>query len=164
MGTTYHYANLTKREWFSAGAFGENSKFSGLGRTLAARAFDLLLIIGGQPTDAAGPARTGRWAGDAVGIIGDDHPEWLRYLDEFVLLDADVLALVYRHDGFDGIAAAARSDTVLFMQLCHLAVTRQVPQFEAHLKQHFGGNFLNRYAALFREVTWFRPKDLGLPP
>jgi hypothetical protein len=162
MGTTYHYANFTKREWFSAGAFGENCKISGLGRSLAARAFDLLLIVGERPADTAGPVRSGRWAGDAVGIIGDDHPDWFGYLDEYVPLDADVLALVYGQDGFDGIAAAARSDDLLFIQLCHLAVTRQVPRFEPHLREHFGADVFRRYKALAGEVSWFQPKDLGL--
>lgn len=46
MGTTYHYANLTKREWFCTDALGGSAKLSGLGLNLTARGFDLLLVHG----------------------------------------------------------------------------------------------------------------------
>ena len=46
MGTTYHYANLTRREWFSTSAFGGSGKLNGLGLTLTGRTFELLLVGG----------------------------------------------------------------------------------------------------------------------
>jgi hypothetical protein len=44
MGTAYHYANLTKREWFPTDALGGNAKLTGSGRSLTARAFERLLV------------------------------------------------------------------------------------------------------------------------
>jgi hypothetical protein len=160
MGTTYSYANLTQREWFSADALGGSSKSSGLGFNLGARAFDLLLVRGGghSPSD---PVRMGRWAGDSIAIVGDDDGEWLRYLEEFADLGADVILLVHAHDGFERLGEAAERDDGLFMQLCHLVVTRQALQLEPDMKSRFGANFRQRYKDLCAENRWFKPKDIS---
>ena len=161
MGTTYRYTNLTKREWFSARAFGENDKLSGLGRSLSSRAFDLLLVKKGGVTGAGGVVQIGYWAGDSVALIGDDDGDWH---NEFVDLDADVILLVYAHDGFEDIAVAAERDECLFVQLCYLVASHQAPQLEPHMKQQFGGGFLRRYKQLSQENNWFHPKNIGRPP
>ena len=88
MGTTYHYANLTKREWFSTDALGGSAKLSGLGLNLTARGFDLLLVHGFATSTSDSAVRPGRWAGDAVAIIGDTDDNWLQYHDEFADLTA----------------------------------------------------------------------------
>jgi hypothetical protein len=153
MGTTYHYANLTKREWFSTDSLGGSAKLSGLGLNLTARAFDLLLV----------PVGGGRWVGDAVAIIGDTDDNWLQYNDEFADLTADVILLVISHDGFDRVGAAAEEDSSLFMQLCHLVVTRQAPDLELHMRERFGTRFWQRYKDLCRERMWFKPRDIARP-
>jgi hypothetical protein len=163
LGTTYHYANLTKREWFSAGALGENDKLSGLGVTLASRAFHLLLIREGEPSKIEEPVRLGRWAGDAVLLVGDDDEEWDRYRDELVAIDADVILLLHEHNGFERIGEAAARNDVLFMQLCHLVATAKVPRLEAEMRGKFGSGFLRRYKELYKTINWFVPKELGRP-
>jgi hypothetical protein len=161
MGTTYHYANLTKREWFSASAFGENAKISGLGRSLSSRAFDLLLADLGKQHEGTGLVEIGRWSGDAITIIGDTDDAWGQYRDTFTALDADVILLIHATDGFEEIATAANRSDSLFIQLCHLVATHQTPQLEPHMNQHFGSNFFQRYKRLCTEMPWFEPKDLN---
>ncbi|VTR96260.1 unnamed protein product [Gemmata massiliana] len=163
MGTTYHYASLTKREWFSTDTLGGNSKFRGLGLNLTARGFDLLLVRDLAPVAPAGPVRAGRWAGDAVAIISDTDDEWLRYYDEFADLTADIILLVVSHDGFDRIGDAAAEGSGLFMELCHLVVTRQTPVLEAHMRARFGARFWSRYQDVCREHSWFKPGDIARP-
>jgi len=162
MGTTYHYANLTKREWFSTDALGGNAKLSGLGLNLTARAFDLLLVHGFAPVLPDSPVGLGRWAGDAVSIIGDSDDNWLQYNDEFADLTADVILLVISRDGFDRVGAAAEEDVYLFAQLCYLVATRQAPSLEAHMRERFGTQFWQRYKEL-RYKTSFKPRDIARP-
>jgi hypothetical protein len=161
MGTTYHYASLTKREWFPTDALGGNPKLGGLGLNLTARGFDLLLVRGQAPAVAADLVCAGRWSGDAVAIIGDTDEEWLRYNDEFADLTADVILLVAARDGFDRIGDAAEEDSGLFMQLCHLVVTRQAPELEPQMRQRFGTRFWSRYQDLCHERSWFKPRDVA---
>ena len=161
MGTTYHYANLTKREWFSIDALGGNAKLYCLGFNLTARGFELLLV--GSRAFAASDVLAvgvGRWALDSIAIIGDDEDDWLRYNDEFADLTADVILLVASHDGFERIGDAAEHDDHLFMQLCHLLVTDQAPELEVHMRNRFGTRFLSRYRDLCRERSGFKPRDL----
>jgi hypothetical protein len=165
MGTTYHYTNLTKREWFSVSALGGNPKLSGLGRNLTARAFDLLLVGNKNSQPVSDPVQLGRWAGDTIVIIGDSDDNWLQYNKEFADIEADVilLLLINACDGFKSIAAAAENDDGLFMQLCHLVVTRQALQLEPHMKEHFGKDFRERYKRLCNQRQWFHPKDVSKP-
>ena len=163
MGTTYHYANLTKKEWFSTDALGGSAKLSSLGLNLTARGFDLLLVHGPAPAMLNAPVRAGRWAGDAVAIIGDTDDNWLQYNDEFADLTADVILLVVSHDGFDRVGAAAEEDSSLFMQLCHLVVTGQAPDLEPYMRQRFGTRFWQRYKDLYRERSSFKPRDIARP-
>jgi hypothetical protein len=161
MGTTYHYASLTRREWFPTDALGGSPKVGGLGLNLTARGFELLLVRGHAPAAADSRVRTGRWSGDAIAIIGDTDDDWLRYNDEFADLTADVILLVASLDGFERIGDAAEEDGGLFMQLCHLVVTRQAPELEPHLRQRFGARFWSRYQDLCRERSWFKPRDIA---
>lgn len=162
MGVTYHYANLTKCEWFAADALGGDAKARGLGLNLTARAFDLLLL-GGHAQSVSGSVDLGRWSGDRVTLIGDTDDDWPRYLEEFTDIQADVILLVYAYDGFERIASAAEKDDGLFMELCHLVLTRQALELEPHLRQHFGANFRQRYKDLCGERGWFKPKDVAFP-
>ncbi|WP_020470856.1 hypothetical protein [Zavarzinella formosa] len=163
MGITYHYANLTKREWFSTDALGGNPKFGGVGLNLTARGFDLLLVRGYTQAGTDGPVRVGRWSGDSVTIVGDTDDDWLRYHDEFADLTADIILLVVSCDGFERVGDAAAEDSGLFMQLCHLVMTRQAPELEAHMRQRFGMRFYSQYQEQCRESSSFKPKDLVRP-
>ena len=164
MGTTYNYANLTKREWFATDALGGSAKLSGLGLNLTARAFNLLLVQGYAPTAAADPIRPGRWAGDAVAIIGDTDDNWLRYNDEFADLAADVILLVFSCDGFERIASVAEEDSHLFIQICHLVVTRQAPDLEPHVKQWLGTSIRQRYKDLLPRRSFVQAEgDVARP-
>jgi hypothetical protein len=168
MGTLYRYINHTKHEWFSAAAFGENNKLSGLGLSLSSRAFHLLLVDRGDLSGAGRVLQEGYWAGDSVALVGDDDCDdetWRRYRTEFIDLDADVILFMYRRGGFDDIAAAAERSDCLFMQLCYLVTTHQAPpSLEPDMKRRFGGNFLHRHKQLWEELTWFEPRNVGLPP
>jgi hypothetical protein len=161
MGTTYHYANLTKREWFPTDALGGNAKFSGLGFSLTARGFELLLVNSNVPSMSNDPVRVGRWAGDAIAVIGDTDENWLHYNDEFADLTADVILLVASCDGFDRVASVAEEDSSLFMQLSYLVATRQAPVLEPYMKQRFGTSFWKRYKDMCHERSWFKPRDVA---
>ncbi len=109
------------------------------------------------------PVRAGRWAGDAVAIIGDTDDNWLQYNDEFVDLTADVILLVISRDGFDRVGSTAEEDSSLFMQMCHLVVTHQAPDLEKHMRERFGTRFWQRYKDLCRDAACFHPKDIARP-
>jgi hypothetical protein len=160
VGTTYHYANLTKREWFSADVLGGSSKWTGLGFNLGSRAFDLLLLDRHPQDNDPRVVSIGRWAGDSVAIVGDATDRWLQYRAEFDNLAADVVMLIYRCDGFDSIAEVAQHDTSVFIQLCHLAVTRQSPELEPHLGEKFGSSFRRKYKDFLSKSPTPAPFDL----
>ena len=144
MGVTYHYANLTKREWFDVAALGGNSKFAGVGYSLTTRAFDLLLVKTGRTSNPK-VVECGRWCGDSIAIIGDTDERWEEYYLEFSDLSADVILLVFSNGGFQQIGEAAADDIQLFRQICHLVVTRQAMELEPLLKQFFGTDWTHRY-------------------
>jgi len=161
VGTTYHYANLTKREWFRTDALGGSAKLTGLGRSLTARAFELLLVRNNVASMSNDPVWIGRWAGDAIALIGDTDDNWLQYDDEFVDLTADVILLLVSNDGFDCIAAVAEEDSRLFMQLSYLVETHQAPVLEPHMKQRFGTRYWKRYQDMCHDQRWFKPRDVA---
>jgi hypothetical protein len=162
LGTTYHYTNLTKREWFSADALGGSSKFHGLGLNLTARAFDLLLLDlkHTNPTSLTS-VDVGRWIGDHVALIGDTDDNWSMYYEQFADIEADVILMLFAYDGFEHLAAAAEDDDGLFRQLCHLALTGQAPALTPHLSQLFGTNFRQRYKELCGKAAWDSPKNVA---
>jgi hypothetical protein len=164
MGTTYHYTNLTKREWFSADALGGSSKFNGLGLNLSARAFDLLLLDlqHTNPTSSTS-VDLGRWIGDHIALIGDTNNKWLQYHEEFADIESDVILMLFAYDGFEHLASAAEEDNGLFRQLCHLALSQQAPALVPHLSQHFGTNFRQRYKELCGKDAWDTPKNVAFP-
>jgi hypothetical protein len=162
MATTYHYANLTKREWFSTDALGGSAKFKGLGLNLTARAFDLLLVCIPGETVPEAPVSIGRWVGDSIAIVGDSDDNWLNYFAEFADLSADVILLIVSRDGFERVGDAAAEDDSLFVQLCHLVVTRQSLVLEPHMRKRFGFGFYQRYKDLC-QGTSFNPRDLARP-
>jgi hypothetical protein len=158
MGVDYHYANLTKREWFAADTFGENSKQSGLGCGLSARAFQLLLLR--RELASVSKFDVGRWSTDSVTLIGDNHKEFEKYEEDFADVSADVIVMVYAFDGFEEIAEAAGKSKNLFMELCHLVVTHQKQSLERHLIQHFGANYRQHYSELCKQRP-FMPRNLA---
>jgi hypothetical protein len=162
MGITYHYANLTKREWFPIDALGGGSKLNGLGRTLTARAFELLLVKCSVPSMPNDPVRVGRWAGDAIAVIGDEDDNWLQYGNEFTDLTADVILLLVSEDGFERIGSVAEEDSSLFLQLSYLAGTHQAPVLEPHMKQRFGRRYWRQYQDMCQHQISFKPKDVAI--
>lgn len=164
MGIYYHYANLTKRERFAVDSLGGGVKFSALGRTLAARAFHLLVVSLGQPRQSEQPVPMGpgHWAADSIAIVGDDLLlDWEGFKSEFADIEANAIVLVFNSDGFNEIGQAAAEDDSFFMQLCYLVSTRQAIRLEPYMRERFGANYLQRYKELCREVAWFTPKDLS---
>jgi hypothetical protein len=162
MSATYHYANLTKREWFGAASLGGNPKRSGLGRNLASRAFELLLIDDCPRSEIHDPVQPGRWAGDSVLIVSDYNDRWHEFRETFVALDADVFLLLHEADGIDEIAAAAERYPEVFLQLSHLVVTHQAPALEWHVRQRYGTMLYERYQAALGTALE-PPKNVGRP-
>ena len=158
MGANYSYFNLTKRQRFSCDALGGNSRRPGCGRDLTSRAFHLLLI------DTARYLKTNemelkQWHGDSICLLTDTDDDWTRYEQEFADITADLILLVLHRDGYETISEAAEIDNRLFMQICHLAVTKQAPELEPHLKEQFGSNWRQRYKDKCVNAH-FRPIDL----
>ena len=142
---------------------GGGMKFNCIGNTLAARAFELMLTsTKARDHQPSGPhSMLGHWSGDSVAILGDDtEPDWERIKREFADIEASVILLVFEVDGFERLGEAAATDDTLFMELCHLVVTKQAPALAYSLQDRFGPKFLNRYGQLCQEMPWFRPKDL----
>jgi hypothetical protein len=109
------------------------------------------------------PIDVGRWAYDSIALVGDTDDNWLRYNEEFADIEADVILLVYAYDGFEDIASAAEAHEDVFVQLCHMVVTRQALELEPHMKQKFGTNFRQRYKDYCRQHPRFKPKDVAFP-
>ncbi len=163
MGVCYHYINYSKREYFAISALGGADKFSGIGRTLAARAFELMITKHNPETRTGRYAICGRWHGDQLGIDGDDfNPEWDMILDEFRNIGPDLIMMLYEVDGFEPIADAATKDTFFFMQLCHLVLTNQTPRLADEMQLFFGARYPKKFAELCRESPWFVPKNLSI--
>ena len=162
MGTYFHYVNFTRRERFSISALGGGDKFSAVGRTLAARAFEVMLTMRGSANlpDSYEPARC-RWGGDEVAVVGDDSdPDWEAIRTGFVDIGANVILMLMEVDGFEPVREAAERDASLFMQLCHLATTGQSRPLEGELERHFGEDFRRKYKQLCEERVWFEPLNV----
>ena len=150
MGIYYYYVNLSKSEMFAVDALGGGVRRSALGRTLAARAFHLMLTSEG-----------GRWAGDSVAIIGDDiAPDWQRIASEFANIQANAILTVFNSDGFEELAERATTDSRLMLQLCYLVSTGQAPELERDLNQICDDNYRKRYAALSKQHPHFHGINL----
>lgn len=121
-----------------------------------------MLMQGYGRATADDVVKVGRWAGDAVAVIGDTNDKWVQYHEEFADLTADVILFMVAWDGFDVVGDAAENDSILFMQLAHLVVTRQAPDLEPHMRRRFGNRFWERYKDMCRG-KWFRPKDIARP-
>ena len=165
MGVYFHYANFSKRERFAIDAIGGGINRGAVGRTLAARAFHLLLMGEPAPGQHVTPGRPGYWAGDSIAIVGDDHlPDWEQFKVDFTDIDPDVILLVFDFDGFDEIGEAAENYTSHFMQLCYLVATRQALALDQHLRRRFGARYMKRYQDLCRERPYTKSADLAFPP
>jgi hypothetical protein len=161
MSISYHYANLSKQEWFGASAFGGSGNRHGLGINLTARAFELLLVRGYTKQTKEDPIAFGRWADDSIAIVGDTDKKWLEYLEQFVDLYVDLIPLINRSDGFAGLGEAAEKNDRLYVQICHLIFTRQAMELENGMKERFGANFRQRYKDALPKLLHFeQPKDL----
>lgn len=162
MGITYHYASLTKQEWFSASDFGGSGKRGGLGFNLTAHLFELLLISDvGVRSDQRLRVDVGGWAGDSIAIIGDSNDQWLEYKARFTDLYADLIPMIYRNDGFAPLGDLAADDDRLYVQICHLIFSRQALDLEFNMRERFGPNFGRRYKdALPKLYPFQQPKDL----
>jgi hypothetical protein len=161
MSVTYHYANLTKQEWFDASAFGGSGDRHGLGSNLTARAFELLLVRGYQRQTPEDPIAFGRWADDSIAIVGDTDEKWLEYRDQFADLYADLIPLINRSEGSAALAQAAETNDRLYVQICHLIFTRQTMELESGMKERFGANYRQRYKDTLPKLERSeQPKDL----
>jgi hypothetical protein len=150
MSVYYHYVHLSKKERFAVDSLGGGIKRSSLGRTLAGRAFHLML-----------ENVSGRWAGDNIVIMGDDViPDWEQITAEFIDIEANAILTVFQADGFDEIRASAAHDNGFFMQLCHMVITGQAIEMEVQLQEMCGGSYQKRYAQLCQKRTWFLPKNV----
>lgn len=162
MSTSYQYASLAKREWFSTSAFGGSGNFRGLGLNLSARAIELLLISGKGRHAPEDPVDLGRWAGNSVEIIGDNDERWLQFNEQFRDLYADLVPMIHRHDGFALFGGVAAKDNRLYVQICHLIFTRQVLELEPPMRETFGPNFRQRYKDVLPKLYRFQqPRDLA---
>jgi len=163
MGTYYHYVNLTKRERFSIATLGGGMKHGAIGRTPATRVFELLLTRRKQPDrpPESGSLSVGHWAGDQIAILGDDsEPAWEKIKEEFADIAANAIMLFKAIEGFEALGEAAASSDELFMEVCHLIVTRQAAGLMEPMQARFGSDFLSHYGKLCTERKWFVPKDL----
>lgn len=162
MSVYYSYANYSKHERFGVDAVGGSGKLGAFGYTLASRAFHLMLV--GPPRSAGSPprgSRLGRWAGDSIAIVSESNvSDWEQFETQFTDIEADAILTIFHADGFEQIGQAAQGDVGLFMELCHLAVTRQAIELDSPIKAAFGVRYLHRYKELCNEYPWFRGKDL----
>lgn len=161
MGTYFHYVNFTRRERFRISALGGGDKFSAVGRTLAARAFEVMLTRRGPSDPRDSYDACCGWGGDQVAVVGDDRePDWEAIRTNYVDIGANVILLLIEVDGFERVAEAAGQDINLFMQLCHLATTGQSELLEKELARHFGKDFRRKYKQLCEERVWFEPLNV----
>lgn len=150
MGAYYHYVNFSKKERFSVDSLGGGSKLGAIGYTLGSRAFHLMLV-----------EMTGRWAGDKIAILGDDHsPIWDEVYSDFIEIDANVIMTVFMEDGFDELKEYALEDTDFLMQLCYMADSKQALELESDLQSICSGSYKERYAELCKVNYKFRPLDI----
>ena len=150
MGVYYYYANHTKREMFPVDCFGGPIKHNGIGRGLGARAFALML-----------QENHGRWVNDKVVVLGDDHREdWIEIRDSYTNISANAILTVADAGGLEEVLEFAEADERLFMQLCHLIITDQTPNWQSQFEERFGAGYQSRYQKLCLQRQEWIPCDL----
>lgn len=164
MGEYFSYVNHTKRQQFSIGLASQNNKSSGIGRTLGARAFGLLITRSDHLVNVFGRAGVGYWEGDLVACCGDEsacHVDWTEYVD----IDANAVSLLYRVDRSEYLVEWATESDFALVELAHLAKHAPFPALEADLRQAIGDEYDARLGearvsypghlhALVRDVPW----------
>lgn len=159
MGVYYHYVNHTKEQRFALSILGGGDRFAAIGHTLAARAFELMLIRPLETVSAHRKAICGQWHGDTVSVEGDeDNEDWSQFL-LFANIGADVIVWMHEVDGFDPLAEAAAESDLFLAQLTYLVRTEQAPALAEPLAAAFP-DYLQRYEAFRQEKSWHDFLDL----
>ena len=150
MGVYYYYVNHSKRELFPVDCFGGPIKHNGIGRGLTARALALMLL-----------EHHGRWAKDEVVVLGDDHhDDWHEIKQGYTDVSANAILTIAVADGFEEILECADTDNKLFMQLCHMMTTNQIPQWQHCFLEHFGKDYSKKYRELCHLDQQWTPSEL----
>ena len=98
---------------------------------------------------------------DDVVVLGDDNrDDWLTLRQEYQNITANAILTVADAGGIDEVLDCAESETGLYMQLCHLITTKQIPEFNDAFLKRFGTGFVKKYQNLCNERTHWAPSDL----
>jgi hypothetical protein len=148
MGQTFLVVNHSKQQYMDPGAFGENSKRSGLFTGLHVSALALLVV---DARSAFDHLLIGSWSGDSISAVGDYADAWLQVKADFEDLSSQAIAMLceindnYAHE----LARRASTDDALFVNLATIVHTLGVSQLERSIQEAFGPSWKARYRDLY---------------
>ena len=135
MGVDFAYVNHDKREYFGAGLFAWNSRFSSLGRGPGARALGILL------------SHLGSWRGDRVSAVGDASDDYANVATTFDDVEIEAELMLIDLDGFEWVETRLQEDHFLFLRMCDYATYFRREDVNELLDETFGaGKWQRRYA------------------
>lgn len=146
MSVGHYYVNHTRKEWFPVCALGGSGSWRALGVSYASRAFELMLI---HPS--------GRWAGQVIAVVRetDESLGFDELVASYTNVTANAIVTVFKADGLDHLAEAAKGDDQLYLHLCYLVTSRQCPELDGPMKVAFGNHYLGGFKGKMEK--WQRP-------
>ena len=159
MGEYFSYVNHTKELHFGTGLIAHNPKFSGIGHTIGARAFELLLVLpeGHNPRCTQYPL-IGSWIGDEVAIIGDKGKAG-DFCKSYQDVTANMIVMLYKIDGARYLMEIAKKNKSFFAALGYMVVTNQLPELASDFECEFGEYWMRRHKEDLRK---YAPYNLHL--
>jgi hypothetical protein len=150
MGAEYYYVNHDKLQYFSCGVADENSKFSGLGMGLGARALAILL------------SDRGTWEGDRISVVNDYSPMFLEIYQGYFDIQVEALLMLIDVDGLEWIDSELESSPSHFALACEIATYLKRRDVTHMLERKFGGGkWQERYNQHLKSDRTLRPREIA---
>jgi len=150
MGATYYYVNHDKLQYFDCGLAHQNSKFSGLGTGLGARALAILL------------SDRGTWQGDRISVIDDFSSAFLDIFRGYLDIQVEALLMLFDVDGLEWIESGLEDSPDRFALACEIATYLKRRDVMHMLERKFGsGKWQERYSQLLKTDRSRQPQEFS---
>lgn len=153
MGEYFEYVNHSKKLKFDIGLNAYNNKFSGIGITLGARAFCLLLTKSEHFNKVYRHTLIGSWIGDKVSCIGDET-KWDNKYDRYLDITANIIVMLYQIDGSEKLIEASSQSNSFFAQIAYLIFTEQLTNIIPEFENTFGKEWSKKYKIILQEEPY----------
>lgn len=154
MGEYFKYTNHSKKLKFNIGLNAYKDKFSGIGLTLGARAFCLLLTQSDHFNKVYSHTLIGSWIGDKVSCIGDETV-WDYEYNSYQDITANIIVMLYQIDGAEELIEASTKCNSFFVQLAYLIFTRQFTDIVPEFESTFGKEWSKKYKNILQKKQYY---------